>query len=142
MLSYGTVSYIVNPLTTTVPIWGSKSIFWVRNFFSSIWLKFSPEKLLRSKNSLVMSDLHYLAIFRVKIGVKGQFIDFLRSKIIFFNLAEFFTRKAFQVEKFTGHVRFALFCHFQGQNWGQRSNIDFLGQIWSDLFSLIWLNFW
>ena len=54
----------------------------VRKLFSSIWLKFSPEKLLRSKNPLARSDLHYFAIFRVKIGVKGQNIDFFRSNLV------------------------------------------------------------
>ena len=57
-------------------------------------------------------------------------------------MAEKFTRKGFEVEKFTGHGRFAWFCHLQGQKWDQISWIlIFEVKFGPILFSLICLKF-
>ena len=67
----------------------------VRYFFSLILLKFSPEQFLKSRSSLIRSDLHGFAIFRVKIGVKGWNFDFYEVKFgpKFRSLTPFFTLK-------------------------------------------------
>ena len=63
---------------------------------------------LRSRNSLVMSDLHDFVIFRVKIGVQAGNFDFwfkFRPKMFFFDLAETLTKKAFEDKKMTRQVQ-------------------------------------
>ena len=84
-----------------------------------------------------MSDLHDFAIFGIKNGVICQNFDFLRSyydRDFLSDFAEIFTWVVFEVEKFVDQVRFAWFCHFQGENWGQRSKFWLLwGQNWSEI---------
>jgi len=54
--------------------------------------------------------------------------------IFFSDFAEIFTWVVFEVEKFVDQVRFTWFCHFQGENWGQRSKFWLLrGQNWSEI---------
>ena len=59
------------------------------------------------------------------MGSKIMNFDFwsqIWSDFIFSDLSEIFTRMNFEVKKSTGHIRFARFCHFQGQNWDPMSN--------------------
>ena len=73
-------------------------------------MKFSPEKLLRSRNSVVELVFENFDPFMVKIGVKGHSFEVsevkIGPKILIFKLHEIVTRKAFKVEKFIGEVGF------------------------------------
>ena len=82
----------------------------VKNFSFSNRMKFSPEKLLRSRNSVVKLIFEKFDPFMVKIGVKGHSFEVsevkIGPKILVFKSHEIFTIKAFEVEKFSGKVSF------------------------------------
>ena len=69
-------------------------------------MKFSPEKLLRSRNSVMKSVFENFDSFMVKIRVKGHSLVLsevkVGLKILVFKSYEIFTRKALEDKKFCG----------------------------------------
>ena len=73
-------------------------------------MKFSPEKLLRSRNSVMTSVFDHFDPFLHKIDLRGGYYGSsgvkTGLKFVIFKMREIFTITAFEVEKLNDDVRF------------------------------------
>ena len=97
-------------------------------------MKFSPEKLLRSRNSVVKLVFENFHPFMVKIRVNDHFFVVsevkIGPKIGFFKSHEILTGEAFEVEEFSGEVSFRKFLPLHAEIWGGKlgSEISFFSR--------------